>query len=81
MPDSWSTANLTLQASADGTNYHNLYQDDGTEYTVSAAASRHIILNPAEFAGIRFLKLRSGTSSSAVNQAADRTITLVVRPV
>lgn len=78
MPASWTTANLTFQGSdkAGGT-YNDIYDEDGNEVSVTVAASQFIILEPAKFLGLRNLKIRSGTSSSAVNQGADRTITLV----
>lgn len=82
MPATWTAANLTFQASHDnGTTYNNLYDDLGTEMTVTAAASRYITLDPAVFAGINYLKVRSGTSGTPVNQGGDRTITLVTRTV
>lgn len=80
MPAAWDTANLTFQASADGVTYNNLYDSSGTEYTVTAAASRSILLPLVDFISIRYLKIRSGTSGSAVNQTAARTITLVLVP-
>ena len=81
MPGTWTTANLTFQVSADGATYQDLYDKGGTEYTVTAAASRYIELPPADFAGIRFLKVRSGTTGTAVNQADVRALLLNVRPV
>lgn len=81
MPAVWTAAELTFQASADGTAYNNLYSDDDSEYSVQAAAARYIHIVPSEFAGIRYLKVRSGTSGTPVNQGAERTVTLVVRPV
>jgi len=81
MPAAWTTANLTFQASKDGTTYANIYSDAGVEKVVTAAASRFIPLDPADFVGCRFVKLRSGTSSTAVTQAAARTVTLIVRPI
>lgn len=41
MPAAWTTANLTFQCSADGTTYADVYDKDGAEYTVTAAASRY----------------------------------------
>lgn len=79
MPASWTTANLTLQASADGVTFADVYTEAGSEKTLTAAASRFILLEPADFTGVRFLKLRSGTSAAAVNQGADRSITLLSR--
>ncbi len=74
MPTSWTTANLTFQVSVDGTTYQNLYDDLGNEVTVTAAASRFIRVDPALFVGFEKIKVRSGTSGSAVNQAAARSI-------
>ena len=76
MPASWTTANLTFQVSLDGANYYNLYDDLGGEVTVNAAASRIIRLVPADWWAAPFLKIRSGTSGTPVNQAGDRSITL-----
>lgn len=80
MPGSWTTANLTFAASAesDGT-FVPVYDDAGTEYTVTAAASRCIQIDPVKLAGARYIKVRSGTSGSPVNQGADRLLTLVLR--
>lgn len=78
IPSSWTTANLTFQASADGAVYANLFDSTGTEVTVNAAASEYIVFAvPATWLGIRYLKVRSGTSGTPVNQAADRNINLI----
>lgn len=79
MPATWTTANLTFQASSDGTTYKDIYLEDGTELNYSASASRYILCKPVHFAGVKFLKLRSGTSETAVNQAGDRTIRVITR--
>ena len=82
MPASWTAANLTFQVSPDGgTTWMNLYDYLGNEYTVTAAASRFIILPPADFAAISLLRIRSGTSGSAVNQGGDRILTLIGRTI
>ena len=80
MPSAWTAAALTFQASKDGTTYNNLYSDGGVEHTVVADASRHIKIDPQDFAGVQYVKVRSGTSGTPVAQGAARTITLVVRP-
>lgn len=81
MPAAWTAASLTFQTSYDGTTYNNYYNADGTEYTVQASSSRSILLPLADFVGIRFLKVRSGTSSAAVNQGAERVIGVQAVPV
>ena len=81
MPASWTAADLTFQASLDGTTYQDIYDKDGTEYTVTADAGIYIILPIADFAGIPYMKVRSGTSGTAVQQEAARTIQLALRQV
>lgn len=77
MPASWTTADLTLQGSWDGSTFANIYDEYGLEVTLQAAASRFIILEPARVIGLRRGKIRSGTSGSAVNQGADRILQLI----
>lgn len=79
MPGTWDAAGLTFQASPDGTNFFNVY-DGATERGLTAAASYYSALNIADWVGIRWIKVRSGTAGSAVNQTAERTLTLVVQP-
>jgi len=82
LPGAWTAASLTFQVSVDGTNYVNLYKD-GSEYTKSeAAASCGVAINPADAVLLhRYLKIRSGTAASPVNQQAARTLTLVAAPI
>lgn len=81
MSTSWTTANLTFQVSSDGSNFYDLYDDAGTEVTFTAAASRVIQnTNPGRWLGFRYLKIRSGTSGTAVNQGGARTLTVMAVP-
>jgi hypothetical protein len=51
--------------------------DGGAAYSITVAASQYVRLDPAIFAGVRFIKFTSGT-----NQATTDTIlTAVLRPV
>lgn len=83
MPATWTTANLTLQGSPDCSTYNNVYDMYGTEYTITAGASRYIVLKPGDFAGFKCLKVRSGTSGTPVNQVgaedSTRLLTLMLR--
>ncbi len=81
LPSVWNTADITLQASADGTSFLDLYDQFGNEMSHSVVADRYVIVNPADFASIRFIKIRSGTSATPVTQTAQRLITLVTRSV
>lgn len=83
MPSSWTAADLTFAASAtvDGT-YDPVFDSDGNELTVTAAASRFLALTSAEvdlLSAARFLKIRSGTSGAAVNQGGARTLVAVLK--
>lgn len=79
MPGVWTTANLTFSSSpASGSTFLNKYDDAGAEYTVAAGASREIPLNPNAFLGGSYLKLRSGTSGTPVNQAVAATLGVVL---
>lgn len=77
MPAAWTAANITLQASYDGTTYANVYDDGGNEYTITAAQARFILVDPNVLVGVRRLKVRSGTGSVPVAQAAERALQLI----
>ncbi len=77
MPDTWTAADLTFQASMDnGLTFKDIYDAQGTEYKVTAAGGRYIILDPVLFGNINCFKVRSGTSGTPVTQAAARSITV-----
>lgn len=77
MPAAWTAAGITLQISNDGTNYADVYDAYGTEYAMTVAASRCVLI-PADLRRVRYLKIRSGTSGTPVNQAAERVIAINV---
>ena len=82
MPAAWTAASLTFQACATQTGtYSDLYDDSGIEVAVQAAAARAIAVDLAalKLAPWRYLRIRSGTSGTPVNQGAERILTLVVK--
>lgn len=79
MPADWTAASLTFQGSADGQTYYNLYDPFGAEVTVQAADDRFIMIPPAGLGGMIYLKVRSGTSGTPVNQGAERALKVMVR--
>lgn len=80
LPSGWSTQHVTFQGSVDGSNFFDVYDATNTEVTISsAAASRFYQLEPAKFAGLKFVKVRSGTSAAPVTQSGIDIITLVAR--
>lgn len=81
MPATWTPASITFQASGDGTNYFDVFDDGGTELSLTVAASRAVGLTDAKqkvLRGIRNLKVRSGPTAAPVNQGADRILTLLL---
>ena len=80
MPSAWTTAALTFQGSIDGDNFFNLFDQSGNEITVPTDANRYIGgLDALGFGAFNYFRIRSGTSSTPVNQAADRSIRVVMR--
>jgi hypothetical protein len=85
LPGTWTAANLTLQASLDGSTFCDVYKNNGaTELEIAAAASRYALLNLSDIGGLRgaqSIKVRSGTAGSPVNQGGARSIGVVLLPV
>lgn len=79
MPAAWTAANLTIQVSVLGVNWWNLYDEFGAQVTITADASRVIRLNPGDWWVFRYIKIRSGTADTPVNQGGARTIKILCR--
>lgn len=81
MPAAWTDARLTFQGSSDGVNFFNIFDDAGAEVSITVDASKYVILTaPVKMLGIRWIKLRSGTAGTPVDQGADRVVKLVGVP-
>ncbi len=76
MSAAWTAAVLTFQASPDGSTWYNV-QTESVELSITTAAGQYIAFEPTRFFGINWLKVRSGTSGTPVNQAADRALVLM----
>ena len=80
MPAGWDAADITVIGSTDGgATSKELVDDGGTAVQFVVAANRLIPVDWAAMLCPRWLRLRSGTSGTPVNQTADRLIGLVVR--
>lgn len=81
MPAAWTAADLTFQASIDGgTTWLELTDPaSGNAIELKAAADQYLPIDPTLWRAINMVKVRSGTSASAVNQDAERILTLVLR--
>jgi len=80
MPDAWDAAGLSFNVSIDGTNYNYLYWD-GSEVNETVDVDQHVSLDPVKFLSAKHVKVLSGTSAVPVAQGAERTITLMCRPI
>ena len=82
MPDGWDAASITFQSSSDsGTTWVDLYDETGEVEVSTTGADRVIALNQTPFLGLEYLKVRSGTTGTPVNQTAERAITLIFTAV
>jgi len=85
MPAAWDAAALTFQVcDTYGGTYIDLYTDGGTEVNVGVTTSRAYALsactNGASLKPWRYIKVRSGTTGAAVQQAGgNRVITFVLK--
>ena len=84
IPSSWTAADITFDGSASGATYAPVYYGDDSELVIQAAASRYVVLTAAQAAallGLRYLKVRSGTNGSPVQQAGGPlTVDLITIP-
>lgn len=79
MPGAWTAAGITIQTSFDGTTWFDVY-DAGTELTLVAGASQYVLLDFTKTIALgQFIKVRSGTAGTPVNQGGARSISLVSR--
>lgn len=85
LPSAWTTAGVSIEVSADGTNWATGGILDGSALAVSVwptgTASGAYAVNLAAMVPWRYARIRSGTFSVPVNQGADRLITVILRPL
>lgn len=70
VPTGWVTAALTFQASLDGVTWYEMVDTRGVVIGdgIVATATTWIPLVPTDFAGVPWLKVRSGTVAAPVAQ-------------
>jgi hypothetical protein len=85
MPGTWTAASLSVHAAdVTGGTFVDVFDDDGNQIEIEAAASRAIGIDTDALvlAPWRFIKLESvtiGTPATPVNQDAARTLILVLK--
>jgi hypothetical protein len=77
----WTAASISFQFSLDNITFYNAYSLTAalteTASSTLTVAIQIAIATTDTFHCARYLKLRSGTSASPVNQAADRVLTVI----
>lgn len=89
IPSNWTAAGISFQTSPDsGQNLPNVFDAGGNEYVLSASASTYVSLGhgPAwdsplgcPLNGLRYLRPRSGTAGTPVNQTTESRLTFLVK--
>lgn len=75
-PAALTSTTMTIQVSLNGTDALSHYDYAGISFTIPVGASRWISLDPALFCGFPYVRVVMGS-----NEAAERTITLMVSEV
>jgi hypothetical protein len=81
LPSSLDGTTISFQAAYGDGSFNNMYNPDDSEYTVTVAVSRHVVLEPKDFFGISRIKVRTGTSASPQVQDPAATIGIVCRDI
>lgn len=81
MPASWTAAPFTFQSSTDGVTYNDVYDAAGNELDLFLNAPAYNGVRQYDIPGSVFLKVRSGTTGTPVDQPAfgGVTVTLTVQ--
>ena len=82
MPEAWTPAPITVQASPDGATYYDLFvrapdRTSSMEFVFGYTANAVVAVNPNRMLMARYIKLRSGTRSEPIDQEATRMFTVV----
>lgn len=81
IPSTWTTANLTFQASPDGVSWSEVYDVGNNETTYQVTAGAFCSGSPSDFVGLNWLKIRSGTLAAPVNQALLAALIVMLRQI
>lgn len=91
VPSTWAGgAVITFQAKGAGINdeesdpedWNDVYDDAGTEVSVTVASNRVVVIGTvtkAAIGAVRYLRIRSGTAAAPVNQNPARNLRLLVK--
>jgi len=79
-PAAWTPAVVTVQASADGTNFYDLYDGmTAKELSFNIKPNSYVAIGQARLLGCTSIKLRSGTGAAPVIQNVACQFSVVVQ--
>ena len=81
MPADWTPANVSFQISSDGVFYNDVINTSGQEIMMPVVAGSAVLVASLgdNLDGVAFLKIRSGSRSHPVIQAAQRAFAVAVQ--
>lgn len=94
MPAGWAGTAITFQSKDhrqpeagdvsvdDLETWKDVYDDAGTEVSITVAANRVVVIGTvtkAAIGALRYLRVRSGTAAAPVNQSPTRVVKLIVK--
>lgn len=86
MPATWTGTTLTFQSKGEKVEgnpdgWKDVYDDEGSEVTVTVAQNRIIGINAAalKLGALRYIRIRSGTAASPTQQNALKTLRLILK--
>lgn len=77
MDAAWTAAVMTVRGSIDGVNFFDVYNSDGSEYSLTVAANHLVKISVIDLMMLRYIQFRSGTGAAPVNQTALRSMVAV----
>lgn len=80
VPAGWTSASMTFSVSADGITYSDLFDQAGNEYILPVVAGKYFGgLDVLIMGSFNYMRIRSGTSASPVNQTSGAVLNCVLR--
>lgn len=64
IPADFEGTALTVKVSADNATFTSVHNAGGTEQVLTVAAGRYVALDPAVYAGARYIRLLAGTAQT-----------------
>lgn len=79
----WTAASVSLETSFDSVTFYDVQNQDGLEVSIPVSTGNIVMLSATSLLGIgSYLRVRSGSSSTAVNQSNAATVTVqLARPL